>query len=100
MIKIDTAAPVSEERIDVFSIDGETYSMPQEINGHFAIAVLEQIRVSGAESVVSWMLEEAIGSKGYRALRNCETLKTADLKAVIKVVSDHVLGAVEEVAGK
>jgi hypothetical protein len=100
MIKIDTKTPLSDERIPVFSIDGVEYSMPKEINGHFAIEVLEQIRSNGAESVVSFMLEEAIGSKGYRALRGCETLTTADLKAVISIVQDHVLGAVEEVAGK
>ena len=100
MITIDTKTPISDERIPVFSIDGEEYSMPAEINGHFALEVLEQIRAQGAESVASWMLEEAIGSKGYRALRGCETLTTADLKTVMKVVTDHVLGAVEDVVGK
>lgn len=100
MIKIDTKTPISDERIPVFSIDDVEYSMPKEINGHFALEVLEQIRTNGAESVISWMLEEAVGAKGYRALRGCETLTTADLKTVIKVVQDHVLGAVEEVAGK
>ena len=100
MITIDTKTPVSDARIPVFSIDGVEYSMPQEINGHFALEVLEQIRANGSESVTAWVLEETIGSKGYRALRGCETLTTADLKAVIKIVTDHVLGAVEEVAGK
>jgi len=100
MIEISTSDPVSSERIDVFSIDGVTYGMPKDINGQFALEVLDQIRSVGTEGVVAWMLEEAIGAKGYRALRNCETLKTADLKAVIKIVSDHVLGSVEEVAGK
>lgn len=92
--------PEEAERIDVFSIDGEMYSMPAEIDGHFALEVLEQIRTSGVESVVAWMVEEAVGSKGYRALRNCQTLKTSDLKAVINIVQDHVLGAVEDIAGK
>lgn len=100
MIEISTSDPVSDERVDVFAIDGIPYGMPKVINGQFALEVLEQIRAVGTEGVVAWMLEEAIGGKGYRALRNCKTLKTADLKAVIKIVSDHVLGSVEEVAGK
>ena len=100
MIKIDTKTPVSDERIDVFSIDDETYSMPKEINGQFAMQVLDQIRAEGSEATTAFILKECIGSKGYRALMDCQTLTTGDLKAVIKIVSDHVLGAVEDVAGK
>lgn len=100
MIKIDTKTPVSDERIPVFSIDGVEYSMPKEINGHFAMQVLDQIRREGSEATTAFVLQECLGGRGYRALMDCPTLTTADLKAVVKIITDHVLGVVEEVAGK
>jgi hypothetical protein len=96
VIKIDTTARPASERIDVFEIDGETYSMPAEVNGGFALEAMEVIGTRGEVAAMPWLLEKALGRKGYTALRNCPTLTAADLKAVTRIVQDHVMGQLEE----
>lgn len=100
VIKIDTAAdPRAEERIDVFEMDGVMYSMPALVSGATALNMLHIVRTQGQESAVSWAFEELLGKKAYTALRTCKTLKPADLKAVLAIVQDHVMGALEEIQG-
>lgn len=98
-VVITTDTEANEERLPVFSIDGVEYTMPAEVPASMALRVLDTIRRLGQEAAVSYLLEEVLGPEAYQALLNCRTLKPEQLKAVVAVVQDHVLGAVEETSG-
>jgi hypothetical protein len=89
----------TEERIPVFSIDGTEYTMPAHIPASTALRVLDMMRRMGQEAAVSWLLEEALGEEAYEALLNCKSLKPKQLQAVMAVVQDHFMGAIEESSG-
>ena len=88
------------ERVDVFSIDGVMYSMPKEVNAAIALRAVEIIRREGDMAVVPFMFAETVGRDGYEALKNCTSLKAGQLKQVVRIISDSVLGAVELSAGE
>jgi hypothetical protein len=88
-----------QERIPVFTLDDVEYTMPAHIPASMSLRVLDMIRRVGQEAAVSWVLEEVLGDEAYQALLNCRSLKPSQLLAVMAVVQDHVLGAMEEAAG-
>jgi hypothetical protein len=49
---------------------------------------------------MGWALENVLGTEAYDALTNCPDLEPEDLEAVMKVVHDNVMGAVEAGKGK
>lgn len=95
MIEIDSNA-VNTEVTDLFSIDGKVYTMPSEVSASVAVQMLHVARTEGQESAVSWVLEEVLGTEAYDALRKCRALKAHQLQAIIKVVTETVMGAMEE----
>lgn len=86
----------ADERIPLFSIDGQEYTMPAEIGAELALAAIDRLRTMPAEAVEAWLLEEVVGSKAYRALLGCKGLKRHQLKAVMVAVREHVMGPLEE----
>lgn len=95
LIEIDSNA-VNTEVKDLFSIDGKVYTMPVEVSASLALQMLHEARTAGQESAISWVMEEVLGKEAYDALRNCRALKAHQLQAVIKVVTETVMGAMED----
>lgn len=95
MIEINSNE-VNTEVKDLFSIDGRVYSMPVEVSASVALQMLHVARTEGEQSAVSWVMEEVLGTEAYDALRKCRALKPHQLQAVIKVVTETVMGAMEE----
>lgn len=93
----DPDAPEAE-RIPLFSIDGTTYSMPAEVDAATSLRVLDVQRRRGAESALSYALEELVGSEGYQALLNFRGLRKGQLEAIMELVQRHALGNLEEPA--
>lgn len=95
LIEIDSNA-VNTEVKDLFSIDGQVYTMPVEVSASVALQMLHIARTEGQEAAISWTMEEVLGTEAYDALRKCRALKSHQLQAVIKVVTETVMGAMEE----
>lgn len=96
MIEINTNEPVETvPGIPVFSIDGKEYCMPGVIPGNTALRVLELIRVSGEVHAMAWAVPEVLGEKAWNALLNCPTIRQEQVNAIMEVVGEHVMGAVE-----
>lgn len=87
------------DAIPLFSIDGETYSMPATVSAATSLKALDIARRQGQAESISWVLEEVIGSEGYNALMNFKSLKPSQLQAIITVVTGHVMGSMEELTG-
>lgn len=98
LIEIDSNE-VNTEVKDLFSLDGRVYTMPAEVPASVALQFLHISRTEGETAAISWVMEEVLGTEAYDALRNCRALKPHQLRAVIKVVTDEVMGVMEE-AGK
>jgi myo-inositol catabolism protein IolC len=95
LIEIDSNA-VNTEVKDIFSIDGRWYTMPVEVSASVALQMLHIARTEGQEAAISWTMEEVLGTEAYDALRNCRALKSHQLQSIIKVVTETVMGAMEE----
>lgn len=95
MIEINSNE-INTEVKDLFSIDGRVYSMPIEVSASVALQMLHVARTEGEQAAVSWVMEEVLGTEAYDALRTCKALKPHQLQAVIKVVTETVMGAMEE----
>jgi hypothetical protein len=86
--------------VDLFSIDGTVYQMPVKIGAGIALGYMKLVRTHGQEAAMGWAMEKVLGTDAYDALINCEDLDPEDLEAVMSVVHDNVMGAVEAGKGK
>jgi hypothetical protein len=88
------------EMVDLFSIDGQVYQMPVRVGAGIALGYMKLVRTHGQEAAMGWAMEKVLGTEAYDALINCDELEPADLEAVMSVVHDNVMGAVEAGKGK
>lgn len=98
-VRISTANQPTDEKIHVFSIDDTDYFMPKYVPASLALQVLDKMRTTNENAALAWVLEKVLGTEAYQALLNCPTLSAADLKRVMKVVTEHVLGQLEDAKG-
>lgn len=97
MIRIDTAAaPISEEREPIFSIDNREYTIPVEVPGSLALAAMEEVRQKGEIAASAWCMETLLGTQGYKALLSCQEVTKAQVLAIQEICRERVFGAVEE----
>ena len=95
MITISTS-PVTTEREPIFSIDGTEYTIPREVPGSLALQAMERTRTNGEVSATAWLMEEMLGADGYRALRECPTVRRDEVQAITRIIRDRVFGDLEE----
>jgi hypothetical protein len=96
-IQIDTIEnhdPV--EPIHLFTIDGTQYFMPGFISPALALRALEVVELRGQEAGISYMLHEVLGDEAHTALKECESIRPSQLRAIMDIVTNRVLGALEE----
>lgn len=86
--------------VDLFSIDGKVYQMPARVGANIALGYMKLVRTHGQDAAMGWALEKTLGEDGYNALIECDELEPEDLEAVMKVVHENVMGAVEAGKGK
>jgi len=87
------------ERVELFRIDGVTYSIPKVIEARRLLGFMQEMRASGTEAATVGLLIDCIGQQGYNKLLGLKTLRTADLKAIFDVVSTAAMGSMEELTG-
>lgn len=87
------------EQIELFVLDGKTYTIPAHITGNKLLGFMQEMRVHGQESAAVGLLIDCIGRVGYQKLLEYQGLQPKDLKAIFDVVSRVAMGAMEEVTG-
>jgi hypothetical protein len=92
--------PAEREMVDLFSIDGTVYQMPVKVGAGMALGYMKLARTHGQEAAMGWALENVLGTEAYDALTSCPELEIEDLEAIMSVVHDNVMGAVEAGKGK
>lgn len=100
LIEITTDAPEFAETEPLFSIDGVTYSIPKIISGSTALAFLKAAREDGEGLATAWLMEEVLGKEAFDALAACKTVTQAQMGAVMTVVKERTMAALEAVRGE
>jgi hypothetical protein len=85
-----------EKRVLLFSIDGTEYTMLAEPGAGLALRYLDKIEEDGPNAGFKFGMEAMIGAEAYQALLTYPDLTRAQFRQVSKVVTDTLLGALEE----
>lgn len=95
-----TPAEPTQERIELFSINGRSYSIPKRPGPNVALRYLRDVRRHGREHALAGILEAMLGTEGMDALADYDDLTDEDMDAVMAAVERHVLGPLEKKTGK
>ncbi len=87
MIEFKKTEPAPVEKTPVFKYDGKTWKANKVFSAGAMLTYLRNIRVYGQSSATEWLLEAALGSEGYAALREA-LAQTTDRAPLQSIVSD------------
>lgn len=97
MIDLDELRDAGEkEHIDLFTLDGHTYTIPAKPSASITLRYLKNLRTQGENHAAGVLLEDLLGEDGYNALMNYEDLTMEQLQHVLAAAQKHMLGAIEE----
>lgn len=98
-VRIDPAAvPDEAERIPLFFIGEQEYSIPAEMDARSALVAMRLIRSQGLEAAASYMMEEAIGRDAITALIRSPA-NNAQIKEILGNVQRMYQGDLEDMLG-
>lgn len=98
-VRIDpAAAPEEMERIPLFYIGDQEYSIPAEMDARSALVAMRLIRTQGLEAAASYMMEEAIGRDAITALIRSNA-NNGQIKEILSNVQRMYMGDLEEMLG-
>lgn len=108
MLELTTPEPITDEdgeeippaRVDLFSIDGTTYTMEGGLNASLSLRYLHAVRVVGLMAATDWLLEEALGVEGYEALVGWRHITAEQVATVVAAIKREAFGEVDTPAGK
>lgn len=92
---VSTDIPEVDE-IPVFKLDGVLYTMPGSISAAFALEAIDMMAEKGEMQMLAWLMPRVIGDEAYTALKTCDALTGEQLKAIMDLVGEHVMGQLED----
>lgn len=96
-----TSTPNAEiETVELFSIDGQSYSIPKKPRVNLALRYLKMAREEGADAASAYLLEQLVGPAAYDALMNYEDLTSETLGAIMEAAQKVTLGGLEDPKAK
>jgi hypothetical protein len=99
-VRLTSKSATEEDRVVLFYVDDEAYSVPKKIGRNHGLRYLRTARRQGEAFAAQELLEVLIGEDGYEALMNCDDLGDDDLDRIMDRLRDEALGAVEDEGGK
>lgn len=90
---------VEVEQIELFILDGKTYSIPKVFTANKLLGFMQEMRANGQEAASVGLLIDSIGTAGYNKLLAYKGLTYSDLKAIFDTVAKAAMGAMEEMTG-
>jgi hypothetical protein len=95
--------PMDDRRVELFSIDDTSYTIPAEPPMAWALQYLHDA-ASGSEMQMArgtdMLLTQMLGEDAYRAFREYRYLKSKHFTWVMMTITQVTLGAVEEATPK
>ncbi len=95
MIEFKKSDPIeTPEKTPVFKYDGKTWKANRVFSAGAMLTYLRNIRMYGQSSATEWLLEAALGSDGYTALREAlsQTTDRAPLQSIVSDLERRILG--------
>lgn len=100
MLNLDESQEkVSTERVEIFSLNGTSYTAPATPGAAFGLRYLEFKREHGEDAAVDYLLSHMLGQDGYAVLTHYEDLTDAQLLTVFSACLELALGAMEDPKG-
>lgn len=94
------SATVEAEQIELFSIDGKSYTIPNKPRLNVALKTLKLVRTQGEEAASAFMLEAVIGEEAFEALTEYDDLDAETFQQIILAAQKIVFGGLEAPKGK
>lgn len=95
-IRIQADDEVEEERVPLFFIGDDEYTIPKEIPPGAALQYLRQARESGHELATPSLLIRVLGEDAYMALEQSKAVTEDQLDRIVKLIVDLALGQKEK----
>jgi hypothetical protein len=95
-IRIDADDDVVEDRVPLFYIGDDEYTIPREIPPGVALQYLRQARESGHELATPPLLIRVLGEDAYMALEQSKAVKEDQLERIVKLIVDLALGQADK----
>lgn len=92
----DENAPAT---VELFELNGTTYSIPAKPKAHLSVRYLFQVRDLGEDVASANLLASVLGEDGFRALSDYEDLTPDDFKQIMEAVKEVVMGGQENAMG-
>lgn len=99
-IRIAADDDVEEERVPLFYIGDDEYTIPKEIAPGVALQYLRQARESGHELATPPLLIRVLGEDAYMALEQSRAVTEEQLERIVKLIIDLALGQAEKKDGE
>lgn len=99
-IELSTTDAPDVEQIELFSIDGQSYTIPNKPRLNVALKTLKMARTEGQDAAMAYMMEAAIGAEAFDALTEYEDLDAKTLEAIMTAAQKVVFGGLEAPKGK
>ncbi|MER5750618.1 hypothetical protein [Streptomyces sp. NPDC002088] len=95
-IHIPADDDVEEERVPLFYIGTDEYTIPKEIPPGAALQYLRQARESGHELATPPLLIRVLGEDAYMALEQSKAVTEEQLEKIVQLIVDLALGQKEK----
>ena len=99
-IRIAANDEIEEERVPLFYIGDDEYTIPKEIPPGVALQYLRQARESGHELATPPLLIRVLGEDAYMALEQSRAVTEDQLERIVKLIIDLALGQAEKQEGE
>jgi len=94
-LALSTNHSESVERVELFSIDDVTYTIPNKVRVNVQLKYLYTLKTEGEMAATYEVLHELLGDDGYQALMNYDDLTEEDFNDVVQVAQKIVMGESE-----
>lgn len=84
------------EQVELFSIDGVSYTIPNKVRANITLKMMRMIRTDGEMAASAWLVEELVGEEGFNALCDYDDLTDEQFEQVLKAARLIALGETEE----
>jgi hypothetical protein len=95
IISLRSADGRDDERVDLFQIDGTTYSMSVRPGANVSLKYAWIAREQGLQAAAGYALEALIGAEGYQALMEFDGLTQEALDQIVTAASKIMAGPAE-----
>jgi hypothetical protein len=95
-IRIAADTDVEEERVPLFYIGNDEYTIPKHIPKGVALQYLRHASEGGHELATAPLLIRVLGEDAYMALEQSKALKDDELERIIDIIVKQALGSQEK----